>query len=108
MRRSALLLTFFFSIPFLFTPALSAKDKPKKVTSDRIRQDFSKFVEITGAEMAGAEQCGACHADLSKGFRRSAHAMQEVECEQCHGAGSVTRGGGRILERIERQNHQLP
>lgn len=94
MRRRALLLVFFFSISFLFTPALPAKDKPKTTTSHKIPQDFSKFVEIPGAEMAGAEQCAACHADLSKGFRRSAHAMQEIACEQCHGAGSLHVAAG--------------
>jgi len=94
MRRRALLLAFFFSIPFLFTPTLPAKSKPKTATSDKIRQDFSKFAEIPGAEMAGAEQCAACHADLSKGFRRSVHAVREVACEQCHGAGSLHVAAG--------------
>jgi DmsE family decaheme c-type cytochrome len=94
MRPRALLLAFFFSIPFLFTPTIPAKNKPKTATSDKIRQDFSKFAEIPGAEMAGAEQCAACHADLSKGFRRSTHAMQEVACEQCHGAGSLHVAAG--------------
>src|SRR5271157_835089 len=94
MRRRALLLALLFSVPFLLTPTLPAKDKPKTAASHKIPQDFSKFVEIPGAEMAGAEQCAACHADLSKGFRRSAHAMQEVACEQCHGAGSLHIAAG--------------
>jgi predicted CXXCH cytochrome family protein len=94
MRGRALLLFFFFSAWFLFTPSLPGKDKSKAAPSHKIGQDFSKFVEIPGAEMAGAEQCAACHADLSKGFRRSAHAMQEVSCEQCHGAGSLHIGAG--------------
>ena len=94
MRRCALLLTFFFSAWLLFTPSLCGKDKPKATPAHKIAQDFSKFVEIPGAEMAGAEQCAACHADLSKGFRRSAHAMQEVGCEQCHGAGSLHIAAG--------------
>ena len=94
MRRRALLLAFLFASSVLFTPALSAKDKPKTVTSSKIRQDFSKFVEIPGAEKVGAEQCAACHADLSKTYRRSGHAMQEVGCEQCHGAGSLHVAAG--------------
>src|SRR5260370_26027184 len=93
MRRQALLL-FFFSAWFLFAPSLPGKDKSKAAPSHKIAQDFSKFVEIPGAEMAGAEQCAACHADVSKGFRRSPHAMQEVSCEQCHGAGSLHIAAG--------------
>src|ERR1700687_2993121 len=94
MRRRVLLLAFFFSVPLLLTPTLPARNKSKAATSDKIRQDFSKFVDIPGAETVGAEQCAACHADLSKSFRRSAHSMQEVTCEQCHGAGSLHVAAG--------------
>jgi DmsE family decaheme c-type cytochrome len=94
MWRRALLLAFFFSVPLLLTPALPAKNKPKTATADKIQQDFSKFVEIPGAEKAGAEQCAMCHADLSKNFRRSAHSMQDISCEQCHGAGSLHVAAG--------------
>ncbi|MFI5103177.1 MAG: DmsE family decaheme c-type cytochrome [Terriglobales bacterium] len=94
MRRRALLLALFFSVSFLLTPTLPAKDKPKTAASHKIPQDFSKFVEIPGAEMAGTEQCAQCHADLSKSFRRSAHSMQEIACEQCHGAGSLHVAAG--------------
>ena len=94
MRRRVLLLAFFFSVPLLLTPTLPARNKPKGATSDKIRQDLSKFVDIPGAETVGTEQCAACHADLSKGFRRSAHAMQEVTCEQCHGPGSLHIAAG--------------
>jgi arginyl-tRNA--protein-N-Asp/Glu arginylyltransferase len=94
MRRRALLLAFFFSVPLVLTPALPAKNKPKTAASDKIRQDFSKFVEVPGAEMVGEEQCAQCHADLAKGFRRSAHSMQDVACEQCHGAGSLHVAAG--------------
>jgi hypothetical protein len=66
MRRLALLLACFFVLSLFFTPALPAKDKPKTATSEKIRQDFSKFVEIPGAEKVRAEQCAQCHTDLSK------------------------------------------
>jgi len=94
MRRCALLLASFFSVFFLFTPAPSAKSKPKTATSDKIRQDFSQFVNIAGAEKVGADQCAQCHTDLFKGYRRSAHSMQDVGCEQCHGAGSLHVAAG--------------
>ena len=94
MRQRALLLASFVSISLLFAPALPAKDKPKTAPSDKIRQDFNKFVEIPGAEKVGADQCAQCHTDVSKTYRRSGHAMQEVSCEQCHGAGSLHLAAG--------------
>src|SRR5260370_33529206 len=106
MRRQALLL-FFFSAWFLFAPSLPGKDKSKAAPSHKIAQDFSKFGEIPGAEMAGAEQCAACHADLSKGFRRSVHAMQEVSCAQCHGAGSLHLGTGGNSTALKDQTYRF-
>lgn len=94
MQRRALLLAFFLCSSLLFTPTLPAKDKPKTATSHKMPQDFSKFVDIPGAETAGADQCAACHADVSKGYRRSGHSVQEVTCEQCHGAGSLHIAAG--------------
>src|ERR1035441_9794159 len=94
MQRRVLLFALFLSTSLSFTASLSAKDKPKTAPSNKIAQDFSKFVEIPGAQMAGEEQCVACHADLSKAYRRSAHSMQEIACEQCHGAGSLHVAAG--------------
>src|SRR5262249_12073650 len=93
MRPRSLFLAFLFALSFLFTSALCAKDKPK-TKSHQMPQDFSKFVEIPGAETAGADQCAACHADLSKSYRRSGHSIQDVTCEQCHGAGSLHVAAG--------------
>src|ERR1022692_3689019 len=94
MRPRSLLLAFLFASSVLCTPALSAKDKPKTDKSGKIRQDFSQSVDIPGAEKVGEEQCAACHADLSKTYRRSGHAMQELACEKCHGAGSLHVAAG--------------
>jgi DmsE family decaheme c-type cytochrome len=94
MRQRALLLASLFSIFLLLAPALPAKDKSKTAPSDKIRQDFNKSAEIPGAEKIGADQCAQCHTDVSKTYRRSRHAMQEVTCEQCHGAGSLHLAAG--------------
>ena len=91
MRPRAFILVCLFSL--LFTAALSAKDKPN-TKSHKMPQDFSKFVEIPGAERAGADQCVACHADVSKSYRRSDHSMRDVACEQCHGAASLHVAAG--------------
>jgi DmsE family decaheme c-type cytochrome len=96
MKRRAVLLAFLFSSFWLFTPTLPAKDKPKSktATSHKMPSDFSKFVDIPGAEATGADQCAACHADVLKGYRRSGHSVQDVTCEQCHGAGSLHIAAG--------------
>src|ERR1035441_8422809 len=108
MRRRALLLPLFLSVSLIVIPTLSAKDKSKTGTSDKIRQDFSKFVDIPGAEKVGEEQCAACHADLSKTYRRSGHAIQEVACEQCHGAGSLHVAAGGDLAGTKNKKNNFP
>jgi DmsE family decaheme c-type cytochrome len=76
----------------LLVPALPGKTKPK--STEKQNQDFSKFVEIPGATKVGGDQCAQCHADLDKTYRRSSHALREVDCEQCHGAGSLHLAAG--------------
>jgi len=70
----------------LSIPALFGATKPK---TNKPPKDFSQYVEIPGATKVGADQCAQCHADVSKNYRRSQHSIREVECEQCHGAGSL-------------------
>jgi len=70
----------------LFAPALFGATKPKTTKQPK---DFSKYVQIPGATKVGADQCAQCHADVTKNYRRSQHSIRDVECEQCHGAGSL-------------------
>lgn len=79
------------SVLLLAVPALIAKPKSK---SARAPQDFTKFVEIQGASKVGSDQCAQCHSDVGKNYRLSAHSMRQVECEQCHGAGSLHLAAG--------------
>jgi len=92
MRPRVLLLALCFCVSFVFPSSLPAK--PKTATSHKMPSDFSKFVDIPGAAAAGADQCAACHAEVSKGYRRSGHSLQDVTCEQCHGAGSLHIAAG--------------
>jgi formate-dependent nitrite reductase cytochrome c552 subunit len=49
----------------------------------------------------GADACATCHADIAKDFRHAFHAQQGVECEQCHGPGSLhVQGGGDVSKII--------
>lgn len=86
--RLCLLLT---ATAFFLTPAVG---KTKAKSTDQQRQNFSKYVEIPGATKVGPDQCAACHADVVKNYRVSAHSMREVDCEQCHGAGSLHLAAG--------------
>jgi predicted CXXCH cytochrome family protein len=97
MRRRALLLAFFFSTSFLFTPAPSSAEKKSAygITS------FAKYVQIPGATPVGAEVCTACHSDIATNFRHAFHAQQGLDCEACHGPGSLhVEGGGDIAKII--------
>lgn len=70
----------------LLAPALFGATKPKTTKQPK---DFSKYVDIQGASKVGADQCTACHGEVAKTYRRSQHSIRDVDCEQCHGAGSL-------------------
>jgi len=61
----------------------------------------AKYVEIPGASRVGAETCATCHTDQVKDFQHAYHAQQGVECEDCHGNGSLhVQGGGDVTKII--------
>jgi len=71
-------------------PGAWAKDHPKHGGEySAPEKDYAKYLEISGAERIGSDQCQACHADQSKAFRSTVHFEQAVECESCHGAASL-------------------
>src|SRR5579864_4576116 len=79
-----------------FVPTLTGK--PKSATQKQ-HKDFSTYVEIPGASKVGADQCTQCHGEVAKLYRRSSHSLREVDCEQCHGAGSLhVQAGGYSKE----------
>ncbi len=82
----------------LFVPAMTGKPKPKSTTQKQ-HKDFSTYVEIPGASKVGADQCAQCHGEVAKLYRRSSHSLRDVECEQCHGPGSLhVEAGGYSKE----------
>jgi predicted CXXCH cytochrome family protein len=76
-------------------PSLAAKKTEYGISS------FAKYVEIPGAKPVGSDTCTMCHAEVASNYRHAFHAQQGVQCEECHGAGSLhVEGGGDIAKII--------
>jgi predicted CXXCH cytochrome family protein len=60
----------------------------------------AKAVEIAGAKRMGSETCAACHSETADNFRHAFHAQQGIECEDCHGSGSLHIEGGGDVKKI--------
>lgn len=69
---------------------------------------FAKYVEIPGAKPVGSETCTTCHAEVANGFRHAFHAQQGIQCEECHGAGSLHVEGGGDISKIISFSHRPP
>jgi predicted CXXCH cytochrome family protein len=62
---------------------------------------FAKFTQIPGATRVGSATCASCHKDVVGNFQHAFHAQQGVECEDCHGPGSLhVQGGGDVSKII--------
>ena len=58
---------------------------------------FGTYLEVPGASWAGSEVCAGCHAESAKNFQHAFHKQQGLECEDCHGNGSLhVQGGGDV------------
>ena len=61
---------------------------------------FATYVDIPGASKVGGDTCTACHEDTAKNFQHAFHKQQGVECEDCHGNGSLHVEGGGDVSKI--------
>lgn len=62
---------------------------------------FAKYVQISGATTVGSDTCTACHTEIGRDYRHAYHAQQGIECEQCHGPGSLhVQGAGDVSKII--------
>lgn len=91
----ALVLVFFASQPSL----------AQKKSNNWGIASFAKYVTIPGATRIGSEACAGCHSDVSGNFRHAFHAQQGIECEDCHGAGSLhVEAGGNVTKIVSYRN----
>jgi predicted CXXCH cytochrome family protein len=87
--------TLLFALVFVLSfPSSATKHSDYTVSS------LAKYVQIPGAKPAGSEVCTTCHEDTAKDFRHALHAQQGVECEQCHGPGSLHVESGGDVSKI--------
>ncbi len=76
------------------------QSSPGKEKAQRSIGSFAKYLQIVGATRVGSEACAACHSEESGDFRHAFHGQQGVECEDCHGAGSLHVDGGGEVSKI--------
>lgn len=77
----------------LCLPLPATKNSTERIAS------YAKYVEIPGAKPVGTDTCRGCHEGVAKDFGHAFHAQQGVECEDCHGAGSLhVDGGGDVAQ----------
>jgi predicted CXXCH cytochrome family protein len=97
MSRNSFLAVFFV---LLLVAAVSVPSRATNTKSTRSIASYAKYLEIPGAKPVGAETCSNCHDVVSKDFGHAFHAQQGVECEDCHGFGSLHVDGGGDVNKI--------
>jgi predicted CXXCH cytochrome family protein len=83
-----------FSLLLLQTSAAEKNYKKWNIAN------YSKYKDIPGATRAGSEACATCHAEIVSEASHAYHAQQGVECEDCHGNGSLHVEGGGDVKKI--------
>jgi predicted CXXCH cytochrome family protein len=98
MRSLRILFTASAAIVSFFAFSTNSRSTENKSYSGSL-SSYSKYVTIAGAKPVGSETCTSCHEVVAKGFGHAFHAQQGVQCEDCHGAGSLhVEGGGDVTK----------
>jgi predicted CXXCH cytochrome family protein len=77
-------------------PALLSAQKKSESWSSK----SASATQIAGATRVGSDTCTTCHGQTAANFSHAYHAQQGVECEDCHGAGSLHIEGGGDVKKI--------
>jgi hypothetical protein len=99
MRSLSFLLTSsaaFVGLLLFSTNSLSTEQK----TYSGAIGSYAMYVTIPGAKAVGPEQCVACHKEIANNFRHAYHSQAGVDCEECHGNGSLHVDGGGDISKI--------
>lgn len=107
MRRLPVLRGFLYVVACLILLSSSSLLADKKPNSNLIK-GFASYVTIPGAKAVGTDTCAGCHEAVAKGFQHAFHAQQGVECEDCHGAGSLHVDGGGDVTKIVAFSKRTP
>jgi len=94
MRIRAFAVCLSLLLLFVFVSQLSAGNHPVPANG------YGTHVNIPGANKVGSDTCTSCHADTAKNFQHAYHKQQNVECEDCHGNGSLHVDGGGDVAKI--------
>src|SRR3974390_118521 len=98
---------FSFTLLLAFVAGAYGQSSSSKYTTDWIKS-YGQYVEIAGATRAGGDVCATCHSQNSAAYRHAYHAQQGVECEDCHGNGSLHVAGGGDKSKIVSFHQRSP
>ncbi len=66
----------------------------------------SNSAQTPVAHLVGSATCATCHTNLAKNFMHTFHSQQGVQCEACHGPGSLHVQGGGDISKIDTFQYQ--
>ena len=100
MKRHSLMVFLGLALFLSFTIFVAAQQTGHSNSAWERARGFAKYLDVPGASSVGSETCTTCHGEVSKNFQHAFHKQQGVECEDCHGNGSLHVEGGGDVEKI--------
>lgn len=100
MKRHSLAVFLGLALCLSFAILVAARQSGHNSSGWERASGFAKYVDVPGASSVGSETCTSCHGDVSRNFQHAFHKQQGVECEDCHGNGSLHVAGGGDVTKI--------